>query len=105
MGVLKVILSVILEEKVTIVWGSGGGILVKKFRPGCNIRLGWGWGGEMSELRKVIKQNYDFGSPYTLVLLVFDPASNWRSADVGHCFRMGGRAFEISWILVLLAVS
>ena len=52
-----------LKAKVANVWGPGGEIFVPNIKVGCNIKVGWGWGVKLSELRKVIKQNYDFGSP------------------------------------------
>ena len=53
----------ILKAKVANVWGPGGEIPVQNLQVGCNIQVGWGGGGERSELGKVIKQVYDFGSP------------------------------------------
>ena len=50
------------KAKVANVWGPGGEISDQNLVVGCNIVVGWGWGVEISELRKVIKQTYDFGS-------------------------------------------
>ena len=35
-----------LKAKVANVWGPGGEIPVQNLAVGCNIAVGWGWGGK-----------------------------------------------------------